>query len=509
MVIQERLLTEQLQLLADCELGRRLFDGEVPLSVSEFRRVAPITTYRDYVPFLTEQREEMLPVKPVAWARTSGSTGEYAAKWCPVTPHYQSKFTKDLYALLTMAGVSRRGEVVLEAGDTLLYAAAPPPYATGLATRALDEEGLFRFLPPVAEAETMAFQERVQQGFLRSMGSGIGYFGGLASVLMKMGEAFSSGSRKLSLSPAMLQPSTLYRLSRVLLASKMSGTGILPKDIWRPKGILATGMDVQAYAQRINALWGRAPLEAYACTEFGTLACQAWDEKRTGLTLIPDAGFWEFMPVSEYHLWRADPTYKPALFLLDAVQPGEYVLTVTSLGGGPFVRYVIGDLIRVIALQDESLGIALPQIRVESRADSTISLGSMVVLTERAIWNALTLLDLGLTNWTARKEYDHTRKDPVLHLYIENTHLGPERFRADLNDALIETHEEYASFNGIMEINPIRVTALAPGTYDKYLEAKQAEGADLGHLKPPRMEPSDQVLARLVAISAGSDRGPR
>ena len=509
MAIQERLLLEQLQLLADCELGRKLFGGNVPRTVSEFRRVAPITVYRDYVPYLAEQREEMLPVKPVAWARTSGSTGDYAVKWCPVTPHYHSKFTRDLYAVFAMAGASYKGDLVLEAGDTLLYAAAPPPYATGLATRALDEDGLFRSVPPVAQAETMTFQERVQQGFLRSMGSGIGYFGGLASVLMKMGERFSSGSQKLSLSPAMLQPSTLYRLGRMFLVNKMSGTGILPKDIWRPKGILATGMDVQAYAQRIKALWGRAPLEAYACTEFGTLACQAWDENRSGLTLIPDAGFWEFMPVPDYHLWRADPTYKPALVPLAAVQPGEYVLTVTSLGGGPFVRYVIGDLIRVIALEDESLGIALPQIRVESRADSTINLGSMVVLTERAIWNALTLLDLGLTNWTARKEYDLTRKDPVLHLYIENTHLGPERFRADLNDALIETHEEYASFHGIMEVNPLRVTALAPGTYDKYLESKQAEGADLGHLKPPRMEPSEQVLARLVAISAGSDRGPR
>ena len=65
MAIQERLLLEQLQLLADCELGRKLFGGEVPLTVSEFRRVAPITVYQDYVPYLTEQREDMLPVKPV------------------------------------------------------------------------------------------------------------------------------------------------------------------------------------------------------------------------------------------------------------------------------------------------------------------------------------------------------------------------------------------------------------------------------------------------------------
>ena len=282
MAIQERLLVEQLQLLADCELGRKFFGGKVPLTVSEFRQVAPITVYRDYVPYLTEQQEEVLPVKPVVWARTSGSTGDYAAKWCPVTPHYHSKFTRDLYAIFAMAGASHKGDVVLEVGDTLLYAAAPPPYATGLATRALDEDGLFQSVPPVAQAEAMTFQERVQQGFLRSMGSGIGYFGGLASVLMKMGEQFSSGSQKFSLSPAMLQPSTLYRLGRVFLASKVSGTGILPKDIWRPKGILATGMDVQAYAQRIKASWGRAPLEAYACTEFGTLAYQAWDENDQG-----------------------------------------------------------------------------------------------------------------------------------------------------------------------------------------------------------------------------------
>jgi hypothetical protein len=168
---------------------------------------------------------------------------------------------------------------------------------------------------------------------------------------------------------------------------------------------------------------------------------------------------------------------------------------------------VIGDLIKVLAMRDDELGIDLPQIRVESRVDGRINLGSMVVLTERALWDAFAGLDIDLMNWAARKEKDDSRREPTLHLYVESGSLNPDRFRVDFHDALVTTNEEYASFNAIMETNPIRVTILAPGTYDRYLTARQAEGADLGHLKPPRMQPSDQIISRLLGISADCDRG--
>ena len=253
---------------------------------------------------------------------------------------------------------------------------------------------------------------------------------------------------------------------------------LLPKDIWRPKGIIATGMDVQVYSQRVKSLWGCAPCEAYACSEFGTMACQAWDEKRSGLTFNPDSVFLEFMPVADYLPWRQDPSFRPKLLPLSQVQLGEYVLVGTSLGGGAFVRYVIGDLIKVVAMRDDVLGIDLPQIRVESRVDGRINLGSMVVLTERALWDAFGRLNLGLMNWAARKEKDDSRREPTLHLYVENSKLDPERFRVDFHEALVETHEEYASsmpsWKSTDQSHPP-----GPGTYDKYLMARQAEGADL------------------------------
>ena len=60
---------------------------------------------------------------------------------------------------------------------------------------------------------------------------------------------------------------------------KPNGKEFFQKTSGVPKGIVAWGMDVQVYKQRIKALWRRDPLEAYACTEFGSIAYQAWGEK--------------------------------------------------------------------------------------------------------------------------------------------------------------------------------------------------------------------------------------
>ena len=64
MRIQERLLLEQLQQMSQCELGRKLLDGRVVSSVDEFRETVPLTTYGDYLPYLEEKREDVLPRKP-------------------------------------------------------------------------------------------------------------------------------------------------------------------------------------------------------------------------------------------------------------------------------------------------------------------------------------------------------------------------------------------------------------------------------------------------------------
>ena len=70
--IQERLLLEQIELVSNSPLSRRIMDGKKPKTVKEFRETIPLTGYEDYSPYIGNCREEELAQKPVCWVRTSG-----------------------------------------------------------------------------------------------------------------------------------------------------------------------------------------------------------------------------------------------------------------------------------------------------------------------------------------------------------------------------------------------------------------------------------------------------
>ena len=55
MAIQKRLLLEQIELLNNSELGRRMMHGAMPETMEEFREQVPLTTYADYLPELVEK----------------------------------------------------------------------------------------------------------------------------------------------------------------------------------------------------------------------------------------------------------------------------------------------------------------------------------------------------------------------------------------------------------------------------------------------------------------------
>ena len=96
------------------------------------------------------------------------------------------------------------------------------------------------------------------------------------------------------------------------------------------------------------------------------------------------------------------------------------------------------------------MSIDLPQIVVESRVDDVIDLGSMVLLTERSLWQAFAYLDLPLTNWIARKEIS-SAEGPIVHLYLEGDGGSNGTLADDLHDALIETMDDYRTSFGITQ----------------------------------------------------------
>lgn len=501
MHIQNRLLLEQIQLLGNCELGKRLMNGDIADTVEEFRQNMPMTTYADYCDDLNEKREDILPVKPDFWMQTSGRSGEYPYKLIPINKRLWEEAGKNFCAIGLFSCCNHKGEVNIRPGDKLLNAAAHIPYLTGnIAYKLVEELGL-EFLPPLLESNSMDFEERIDKGLKLALSDGMTGFYGLAGVLVAIGEKFKNRMGNTDLRSLISQPKLLPRLVQGKLLSKMAGRSMLPKDLWSLKLIVSMGTDCTIYRDKITELWGRVPLEVYGNTESIVLATQTWDYN--GMVFFPNLNFLEFVPEKEYAKWQLDHDYQPKTILMDEVKAGEnYELVITNFHGGAMVRYRIGDIIRINELKNDRLSIQLPQIAFERRADDLIDLGFMR-LTERVIWQAIENTGIPYKEWTAYKEIGDNAQ---LRLYLELSNgnnvneeeLGKKIYEQikHLDDG-IYVYEDLSSLEKLIDFRPIRVTLLPMGAFSNYKRMRVAEGKGIAHLKPPHINPSDKVLSIL------------
>lgn len=496
MKIQRRLLREQLELLKRCKLGRSIMRGAEPVTVEEFRKLVPLTTYADYEPFLLTKNERALPKKPLFWQHTSGRSGEYPFKWVPVSDRQFAELRSLLFACLTFACCGEKGEINYKRKDKFLYALAPPPYTTGAIIHASPHE-LFDFLPPVKAAEDMPFEDRVQLGFKLALAEGLDLFFALSSILVAIGERFSKNDQKIELKPLLGNPKALARLLKGLIKSKLARRPIMPKDIWRLKGLVSTGSDGSVFREKVKEIWGRYPLDVYGGTEGIIIATQTWDYQ--DMTFIPHLNFLEFIPEEESLKSREDPLYQPKTLLLDEVKPGEkYELAITNFYGGSLIRYKLGDMIKVTALRNEKLDIDIPQMTFHARVDDMIDIAGFTRLTEKVIWQAIENSGITYREWTIRKEL---KESPMLHLYLElgeNGYITEEQIATSIHNELKRLDTPYADLESFLGLRPLEVTILPENAFQDYKEKQQAAGADLAHLKPPHINPPDGVINYLV-----------
>ena len=499
---QSHLLMEQLRLLQDCELGDKLLWGMKPSSVEEFRQRVPLTTYKDYVPYLLDKREDVLPEKPILWQRTSGRSGEYPCKWVPITDRLYKEVGYYVVAMLVFSTAERRGQLIVRDHDKLLYGMAPPPLASGAMAGLLDDEFNFDVMPPRSEAEQLGFVERIQEGYSLALIQGLDIVFAISSVLVAIGEQFSQGAAT-SLSAMLSRPRAMPRLAKGLVKSKLAGRPPLPRDIWNLKALLTAGMDTSILREKLKYYWGKYPFEMYASAEMLMATLQTWDYK--GMVFTPTIGFYEFIPEEEHQRSRRDRSYRPRTVLLDEVETGQiYELVFTSLQGGPFVRYRIGDWLEVTALSNEELNINLPQVVFYGRCDDTIDIGTLFRFrfTEKTLWQAIENSGIGYNGWTARKEVQGS-DPPVLHLYLELKRQGKtaEEVRLAVYQSLKEEYREWAEqFTEVEALGweLLRVILLPEGAFARYILEQQAAGAELAHLKPPQINASDEIINKLL-----------
>ena len=381
----------------------------------------------------------------------------------------------------------------------------PPEYASGLCVDLTQQALNYDLLPSNAD-ELESFQEKIQAGFKEALYRGLDGFGGLSSVLVAVGEQLKQQSGKISIRSLLAHPNALFRVTRALVKTKLARRSILPKDLWPVKIIGGGGADCTIFGKRVEQLWGRRPLEAYGGTEGGIYATQAWDYE--GMTFFPSLNFFEFIPEREWFKWQLDHSYQPKTILLDEVKAGEnYEIVITNFHGGTLVRYRIGDMIKITSLQNERLNIDIPQMVFHSRADDLIDIFGFGHITEKIIWEAIENTGIPYLDWTARKETIDDK--PALHIYLELK----DNYIASQEGVAAAVYEEFQKLDSIynfnlykfaygdavrlLDLKPIKVTFLPQDAFPNYISQRQAEGAALGHLKPPHMNPSEKVLSML------------
>jgi phenylacetate-coenzyme A ligase PaaK-like adenylate-forming protein len=322
-------------------------------------------------------------------------------------------------------------------------------------------------------------------------------------VLAKVGERFGQlgGTTKLSLPT--YHPLAVLRMLRALMISKLAKRPLLPKDLWRICGLVCGGTDISIYRDMIGYYWGVQPLDVYISTETCFIAMQGWNKK--GMTFVPYNNFYEFVPEEEWLKSRDDHSYQPSTVLLDEVEEGKtYEIVITNFNGGAFVRYRIGDLIKIEALKDEETGVNLPQMTFQSRADDVIDIAGFARLDEKTIWQAIHNLGIPYVDWSTRKEVRDGK--PVLNIYIEltkSTVHQKDELEQLIDRELIALNTDYKDFRDISGSMPLIVTLLNEGAFQNFENKKAAAGFDLAHLKPPHINPSDSVIEDL--LSTGQD----
>lgn len=502
MAIQYGLLSQHLELYNNSPIGKKIMRGAKPTTVEEFRELVPLTTYKDYCPELLEKQEDVLATKPALWAHSSGKAGDYPCKWVPFSAAYVQELSKVLCGIGILSCCSEWGDVSqMPVKQKILYSVAPRPYISGTFADVLRMQTTIEYLPDLELAEKLGYEERIVAGFNQALSEGLDIFFGLSLVLTKVGEKLRDSSGKIDVLEYLRRPRALWRLAGAKMRSRLAHRGILPKDIWSLKGIISSGVDSTVYKEKIKVLWGKTPLDIYSCTEGGVIATQTWDYE--GMTFVPSLNFFEFIPEDELLKWQMDRSYKMKTVLLNEVEPGAcYEIVITTLHGGSLARYRVGDMIKITSLSNDKVGIALPQMIFERRITDLIDFVA-VRFTEKMVWQAIEKSGVVYEDWIAYK----IPGESILHLLIEPkngySHNTME-LSTKIKTLMMNSGKNSYQASGINEDwrdnldFGVDITLLPKGTFDRYTKQRQAEGADLAHLKPPHINPSDRILSLLL-----------
>ncbi len=505
MAIQTRLLQEQIELYANCGLGRHIMQGKKPATVDEFRRQIPLTTYTDYADILLEKREDMLPAPPAVWLETTWESGSHPVKLAPYTEDMLSVYRNNILAAMILSTAREKGRFHVTPGARALYGLAPLPYATGLFPRLIDAEMKINFMPSLAEAAKLSFSQQSKRGFKQSLKYGMDLFFGMSSVVYAITKSFDaalhSGGSDSKSAPG-LSPVMLARYLRASYKAKRDGRQICPADLFELDGFVCVGTDTALFKDELEKAWGCRPLEICGGTEPTCMGTETWS--KDGMVFFPDACFYEFIPEQEMRRSLDEPDYVPETYLMNELAANQcYELVITVLKGGAFMRYRVGDVFRCLRLQNERDGLRLPQFEYVDRIPTVIDIAGFTRITQPAIEKVMVLSRLPVSDWCAVKEYDGD-KHSFLHLFVELDTRDELQLVADAR--VLREHmsiyfrcydHDYQDLKRLLGVEPLQITILRSGLMAEY---RQVYGRSIR-----KMNPQKQDIVNLLRLQDGTN----
>jgi len=187
---------------------------------------------------------------------------------------------------------------------------------------------------------------------------------------------------------------------------------------------------------------------------------------------------------------------------MNELEPGNYELVITSLHGGPFVRYRLGHMVKILSRRNDNLNIDIPQMSFVARIDDQIDIAGFTRLGEKIIWRALENSGLEYVDWVARKE---VREKPILHLYVEmkeeDRKIPVEKIAEMIHEELKLLDTPYAELESFTGLRPLMITLLPEGSFKTYELRQKAAGADIAHVKATHINPGEETISFLVDTS--------
>jgi len=410
--------------------------------------------------------------------KTSGTVSE--PKWAAHGSLFWENYRRDVITTALFACSASRGQTKFQVGDRGFNFTPSAPYLSGWGRKA--SQGLVEDVPPVEVMDNIPDSRRrffVALEYLEK-GYSVNMVGGIAPSVYLMCEYFSRPESLFeeyyhSMDVSLAKLSMLERWAQAKLSKRSKDL----TEFFQLKGLMIGGVDTELYHDYLKTKFGIEPFCIYGATELGLPMFGSPENK---MNLLPNLR-------SCYLEFRDE---NGELHKMSEIKQTKVYDVVTTPFGGIFVRYDIGDMIRVDDIRDDGM----PVLSFWGRKEDVVAIrGFLPRITEALAVQTMAMAGLSLSDkWAFTKSVDGNERILVL---MENTWGVPEtEAERRIYNALLTLSDDFRHLVGENRIdNPseiLEVEYLKTGAFLRYSMNRGKEGYPMGQIKPPKIIPSER-----------------